>query len=258
MAEIKIHEQIAFLRKQKGVTQEELAKALGVTNQAVSKWESAACCPDVQLLPEIAAFFGVTVDALLGCSQTGTFGQLYLQMKDRMAATPANEVFRIAYRMAILLHEGAASRGYKGYIPWKTENHPGLEEPVATWGLSICSEPEGVTVHQGSTVLLSDQSLAKPVTAHEVRRIAGALERLGEKTTLTVLFGLHGLTRLDYERYVGLDELVSICKLPEEAVLAALDRLPIDARDTEDGSVQYRLEGSFMHVPVILQLLQDM
>lgn len=37
---IKLHEQISFLRKQKGLTQEQLANALGVTNQSVSKWES--------------------------------------------------------------------------------------------------------------------------------------------------------------------------------------------------------------------------
>lgn len=66
MTTIKINEQIAFLRKQKGLTQEELANALGVTNQAVSKWESAQCCPDIQLLPLIADYFGVSIDELMG------------------------------------------------------------------------------------------------------------------------------------------------------------------------------------------------
>lgn len=66
MTTIKINEQIAFLRKQKGLTQEELANALGVTNQAVSKWESSQCCPDIQLLPEIARLFNVSVDELIG------------------------------------------------------------------------------------------------------------------------------------------------------------------------------------------------
>ena len=65
MAEIKLGEQIAFLRKQNKMTQEALAEALGVTNQAVSKWESAQCCPDISILPDIAELFGVSVDELI-------------------------------------------------------------------------------------------------------------------------------------------------------------------------------------------------
>lgn len=63
---MKIHEQIAFYRKQKGLTQEDLAKTLGITNQAVSKWESAQCCPDIQLLPSLAAILDISVDELVG------------------------------------------------------------------------------------------------------------------------------------------------------------------------------------------------
>lgn len=61
-----IGERIARYRKEKGLTQEGLAKLLDVTNQAVSKWESDQCCPDIQLLPGLADVFEITMDALFG------------------------------------------------------------------------------------------------------------------------------------------------------------------------------------------------
>lgn len=81
MTTIKINEQIAFLRKQKGLTQEELANVLGVTNQAVSKWESAQCCPDIQLLPDIAKLFGVSIDVLFSDSIMD-YSDIHSFMKD--------------------------------------------------------------------------------------------------------------------------------------------------------------------------------
>ena len=53
-------------RKALGLTQEGLAQKLGVTNQAVSKWESGQSCPDLALLPQIADLFGITIDELFG------------------------------------------------------------------------------------------------------------------------------------------------------------------------------------------------
>lgn len=61
---------IATLRKDNNMTQETLANALGVTNQAVSKWESDQSCPDIALLPTIADLFGVSIDHLFGRTDT--------------------------------------------------------------------------------------------------------------------------------------------------------------------------------------------
>ncbi len=57
---------IAELRRKKNMTQEELAAELGVTPQAVSKWENDLSCPDIALLPQLARLFDVTTDELLG------------------------------------------------------------------------------------------------------------------------------------------------------------------------------------------------
>lgn len=56
---------IAKFRKAKGLTQEELANQLGVSSQAVSKWENDASCPDISLLPLLCKVLGVTADELL-------------------------------------------------------------------------------------------------------------------------------------------------------------------------------------------------
>jgi transcriptional regulator with XRE-family HTH domain len=56
---------IAKLRKEKGMTQLDLAKMMGVTDKAVSKWERDLSFPDVNSLPRLSEIFGVTVDELM-------------------------------------------------------------------------------------------------------------------------------------------------------------------------------------------------
>lgn len=53
------------LRKKNNMTQEELASKLGVSPQAVSKWENDLSCPDIALLPDLSKVFGISVDELL-------------------------------------------------------------------------------------------------------------------------------------------------------------------------------------------------
>ncbi len=60
-----IGKRIALLRRQKGLTQEELATAMGISPQAVSKWENDQTCPDISALPKLSRLLGVSVDELL-------------------------------------------------------------------------------------------------------------------------------------------------------------------------------------------------
>ncbi len=63
---LSIGENIKGLRKQKDITQEQLAEMLGVSCQSVSRWELGVCYPDMELLPQLAKIFEITVDKLLG------------------------------------------------------------------------------------------------------------------------------------------------------------------------------------------------
>lgn len=62
---INLAEQLKALRKEKNVSQEKLAAYLGISYQAISKWENGNAYPDIQLLPQLARFFGITIDELL-------------------------------------------------------------------------------------------------------------------------------------------------------------------------------------------------
>ena len=56
---------LASLRKNAGMTQQEVADRLGVSNKTVSKWESGGGFPDITVLPALAELYGVTADDIL-------------------------------------------------------------------------------------------------------------------------------------------------------------------------------------------------
>ncbi len=76
---MEIGTRILQLRKQKGITQQQLAEYLSVLPQTVSRWEAGGGTPDVMLLPKVATFFGVTMDELFGMHDMERIQQMVLR-----------------------------------------------------------------------------------------------------------------------------------------------------------------------------------
>ncbi len=84
---------IRRLRKEKDITQEALAAALGVTSQSVSRWENDAAYPDMELIPAIANYFGVTTDVLFGMDEeTKEYRLVQYQERYQEARTLEEEI----------------------------------------------------------------------------------------------------------------------------------------------------------------------
>jgi len=93
---------IRRLRLEKGITQEELADALGVGFQAVSKWECGITTPDIALLPKIALYFGVSMDTLFSMNADDYLTRISSMIRDEHTISPENFVWAERYLLGIL------------------------------------------------------------------------------------------------------------------------------------------------------------
>ncbi len=81
---IEIGKQIRTQRLRHNMTQEQLADALGVSAQAVSKWETGAAMPDITVLPALSAHFGVTIDELFALTDEAHFARIEAMMENEV------------------------------------------------------------------------------------------------------------------------------------------------------------------------------
>jgi transcriptional regulator with XRE-family HTH domain len=96
MKEINIAQVIANKRKEKGITQDELANYIGVSKASVSKWETGQSYPDVTFLPQLATYFNISIDELLNYRpQMGKedIRKLYRRLAADFAVKPVDDVF---------------------------------------------------------------------------------------------------------------------------------------------------------------------
>lgn len=145
--QIKLGEKIKELRKRDGRKQEDLAVALGVTNQAVSRWEANGGYPDMEMIPAIANYFHITIDELFGYnSDRETKINAYIEQADQMLEdqdmTPCVQFlrnaisefpseWRLQYSLAFALRRmgfqkhGGYARAAKGgdYFQYDTDYH---------------------------------------------------------------------------------------------------------------------------------------
>lgn len=96
-------ETLTRLRTQKGVTQEEAAANFGVSNKTVSKWETGSSLPETEYLPNIADYYGVTVNELLGReTSVKEIGKLIRQEFDGLNSTESIiKSFRLAHDVVL-------------------------------------------------------------------------------------------------------------------------------------------------------------
>lgn len=84
---MELGKKIKQLRTNKGATQEALANALGVTYQAVSRWENETTMPDISLLPQISVFFGVSIDELFEFTEESQYERIENMLNEKSLLT---------------------------------------------------------------------------------------------------------------------------------------------------------------------------
>ena len=101
---------IQELRKKKGVTQAEMGEALGVSSQAVSRWENKVGAPDLESIPSIADYLGVTIDELFMHNAKTTSDKIAAALQDEIASSKDDALFEKSYLMCENIALGAVAQ----------------------------------------------------------------------------------------------------------------------------------------------------
>ena len=206
MNEANLAKNISEFRKQKGITQEQMATALNISPQAVSKWETGASVPDTMTLPLIAEYFGVGIDSLF-------YGR-YLS---------ANDLYEACYQ-ASLKHPQMSKESYEEALCLFTNAFHGISHGnlrnVPGDCVTHISNENGVALSYGNGYgAVVTREFFKKINRNTVSFAENFFSLLVEKNCLLVLLAIVSMSD------IGFFEMQEKTKIPENELRTTLDFL---------------------------------
>lgn len=222
---IKLAENLQLLRKEKGLTQEQVAEIFNVTNQAVSKWELGLSSPDITLLPEFAKFYQVTVDELLGYKPITSINNIYIELHSYLTSIEDDgELIDAVYRICRLAGSCTSKKESNAAQKLINGNYGNNMSILQTYG----EEYGGVLTHDINSMLVSSYKNFPRTDISEIRTIYKVLSRLRDMNVLKVLVTLFenaNKTNLFHGMTIG--EISKETNLTAEEVYDAMNNLDV-------------------------------
>ena len=189
MKEINIAKNIAELRKHKGITQEQLAQALNISPQAVSKWETSTSLPDTQTLPLIAEYFAVSIDYLF-YGEEYVYNDIYDKVFDKIAehAQMSMASYEDALHIFASAHHGISRGNIRGK---NTEMHNEPAHISNENGLSLLSG-------KGYSALVT-RKFFESISPDTVEFAQKILPTLSEKNNMLVCLAIISMSDISFE-----------------------------------------------------------
>jgi len=193
MKEINLASVVTAKRREKGITQEELAAYVGVSKASVSKWETGQSYPDITLLPQLAAYFDMSIDSLIGYTpqmEEDDIKKLYRRLASDFAEKPFEDVVAECERIT--------KRYYSSYplllqITLLYINHASLtpdrerNRQILTEAVQLC---ERVKKNSKNTHLIRDAVIYQAMCYLSLGNGEAVLELLGESLRLDMQDGM--------------------------------------------------------------------
>ncbi len=243
---------ILEFRKKKGLTQEELGTRLGVTNQAVSKWENETSLPDVMLLPELADALGVTLNALYGIEE---------KKEEKVRADDFPKAAREALKRFFVEQAGAR-------MPGGTE----LGEHINLLG---CVSDTSGTVFLSRDFSFIENTFGMPGSeaVFERAELIPILKKLTDRNALKVFAYMYrttfdrkssdpGTESWEWACTYTVPAVAADCGLDEDEVLEAVEKLDslhlIDSKSFHDGVTDYYFSKDYAQFVLVLFHVLDL